>query len=240
MGFDLSGRTAVITGGTKGIGFGIADALVKAGAKVFICGRSKSDVHTAVTNLSEQGEAAGESCDVRSEDQVRQMLEQAVRVFGGVDILVNSAGVGFNGTTVEETSGEVFRQTLETNLNGMFYACHFAIPLMKQRGGGYIINISSLMGQYAQPKAAAYNASKFGVNGFTEALMQEVRGDNIKVTGICPGSVNTYFGGDTPSDDKAWQLQPEDIGEVVLELFKMDARALPSRIELRPSKPPRK
>lgn len=240
MGFDLSGRTAVITGGTKGIGLGIADALVKAGARVFVCGRSKSDVHSAVSDLSEHGEAAGESCDVRNEDQVRQMLEQAVRVFGGVDILVNSAGVGFNGTTVEETSGEVFRQTIETNLNGMFYACHFAIPLMKQRGGGYIINISSLMGQYAQPKAAAYNASKFGVNGFTEALMQEVRADNIKVTGICPGSVNTYFGGDTPSDDKAWQLQPEDIGEVVLELFKMDARALPSRIELRPSKPPRK
>jgi len=240
MGFDLVGKTAVITGATKGIGLGIADALVKAGAKVFVCGRSKADVRTAVTSLSEHGEAAGESCDVRSEDQVRQMIEQATRVFGGVDILVNSAGVGFNGTTVEETSGDIFRQTLETNLFGMFYACHYAIPLMKQRGGGYIINISSLMGQYAQPKAAAYNASKFGVNGFTEALMQEVRGDNIKVTAICPGSVNTFFGGDTPSDDKAWQLQPEDLGEVVLDLFRMNARALPSRIELRPSKPPGK
>ncbi|HQZ81580.1 MAG TPA: SDR family oxidoreductase [Pyrinomonadaceae bacterium] len=240
MGFDLSGKTAVVTGGTKGIGLGIAEALVKAGAKVFICGRSKADVQKAVAQLSEHGEAAGESCDVRSEDQVRQMIEQATRVFGGVDILVNSAGVGFNGTTVEETSGDIFRQTLETNLFGMFYACHYAIPLMKQRGGGYIINISSLMGQYAQPKAATYNASKFGVNGFTEALMQEVRGDNIKVTGICPGSVNTYFGGDTPSEEKAWQLQPEDLGEVVLDLFGMDARALPSRIELRPSKPPGK
>lgn len=240
MAFELGGKVAVITGGTKGIGLGIADALVRSGAKVFICGRSKTDVRAAVAKLSEKGEASGEPCDVRSEGQVRQMLEGAVRVFGGVDILVNSAGVGFNGTTVEETSGEIFRQTLETNLFGTFYACHYAIPLMKRQGGGYIINISSLMGQYAQPKAAAYNASKFGVNGFTEALMQEARGDNIKVTGICPGSVNTYFGGDTPSDDKAWQLQPADIGEVVLDLFRMDARALPSRIELRPSKPPGK
>jgi len=233
-------KVAVVTGATKGIGYAIAEALVKNGAKVFICGRSKSDVTKAVANLSEFGEAAGEPCDVRSEDQVRQMIEQAARVFGGVDILVNSAGVGFNGTTVEETSGDIFRQTLETNLFGTFYACHYAIPLMKQRGGGYIINISSLMGQYAQPKAAAYNASKFGVNGFTEALMQEVRADNIKVTGICPGSVNTYFGGDTPSDEKAWQLQPADLGEVVLDLFRMDERVLPSRIELRPSKPPGK
>lgn len=240
MGLDLAGKVAVITGGTKGIGLGIACALVKAGAKVFVCGRSKNDVRAAVASLSEDGEAAGEPCDVRSEDQVRQMLEQAVRVFGGVDIVVNSAGVGFNGTTVEETSGEVFRQTVETNLFGTFYACHYAIPLMKQRGGGYIINISSLMGQYAHPKAAPYNASKFAVNGFTEALMQEVRGDNIKVTAICPGSVNTFFGGDTPSDDKAWQLQPEDIGDVVLDLFRMDARALPSRIDLRPSIPPGK
>ncbi|KXK00734.1 MAG: short chain dehydrogenase [Acidobacteria bacterium OLB17] len=240
MGTDLQGKVAVITGGTKGIGLGIAEALVRAGAKVFVCGRSKTDVRAAVAGLSEFGDAAGETCDVRSEDQVRQMLEEAVRVFGGVDILVNSAGVGFNGTTVEETSGDVFRQTLETNLFGTFYACHYAIPLLKQRGGGYIINISSLMGQYAHAKAAAYNASKFGVNGFTEALMQEVRSDNIKVTGICPGSVNTYFGGDTPSEEKAWQLQPEDLGAVVLDLFAMDARALPSRIELRPSKPPAK
>ncbi|MBV6495552.1 MAG: SDR family oxidoreductase [Acidobacteria bacterium ACB1] len=236
----IEGKVAIVTGATKGIGYAIAESLVKNGAKAFICGRSKSDVTKAVANLSACGEAAGEPCDVRSEDQVRQMIEQAARVFGGVDILVNSAGVGFNGTTVEETSGDIFRQTLETNLFGMFYACHYAIPLMKQRGGGYIINISSLMGQYAQPKAAAYNASKFGVNGFTEALMQEVRADNIKVTGICPGSVNTYFGGDTPSDEKAWQLQPADIGEVVLDLFRMDERVLPSRIELRPSKPPRK
>jgi short-subunit dehydrogenase len=110
---------------------------------------------------------------------------------------------------------------------------------MKRRGGGYIINISSLAGQNPHPRMAAYNASKFGLNGFSEALMQEVRHDNIKVSYICPGSVNTEFGGDTPSDEKAWQLQPADIAQVVLDLVTMDARALPSKVEIRPSRPPR-
>jgi short-subunit dehydrogenase len=112
--------------------------------------------------------------------------------------------------------------------------------MMKKRGGGYIINISSLAGQNPHPKMAAYNASKFGLNGFSEALMQEVRQDNIKVSYICPGSVNTYFGGDSPSDDQAWQLQPNDIADVVVDLLNMDQRALPSKIEIRPSKPPAK
>jgi 3-oxoacyl-[acyl-carrier protein] reductase len=177
---------------------------------------------------------------VRSEAQVRMMLDEAARVFGGVDILVNNAGVGFIGKTVEEMPPEEFEQTLQTNLFGVFYCCHHAIPLMKRRGGGYIINISSLAGQNAHPRMAAYNASKFGLNGFTEALMQEVRADNIKVTAICPGSVNTYFGGDTPSEEKSWQLQPEDIAQVVLDLLEMDDRALPSKIEIRPSNPPKK
>jgi len=177
-------------------------------------------------------------CDVRSEEQVRQMLEEAERVFGGVDILVNNAGMGVFGKTVEEISGDEFRQMIETNLLGVFYACHHAIPMIKRRSGGYIFNISSLAGQNAHPKMAAYNASKFGLNGFSEALMQEVRQDNIKVSYICPGSVNTYFGGDVPSDEKAWQLQPEDIAQVVLDLLEMNPRALPSKVEIRPSKPP--
>jgi len=129
---------------------------------------------------------------------------------------------------------------LQTNLFGVFYTCHHAIPLIKKHGGGYIINVSSLAGQNAHPKMAAYNASKFGLNGFTEAMMQEVRHDNIKVSLICPGSVNTYFGGDEPSDEKSWQLQPEDIAQVVLNLLTMDARALPSKVEIRPSNPPKK
>ena len=235
---NLDGKVAVVTGGTKGIGYAIAESLVKAGASVFICGRNRTELRDAVADLSKHGRAGGEACDVRSEDQVRQMLEECERTLGGIDILVNNAGMGVFGKTVEELSGDEFRQTLETNLFGVFYACHNAIPSLKRRGGGYIFNVSSLAGQNAHPKMAAYNASKFGLNGFSEALMQEVRQDNIKVSYICPGSVNTYFGDDTPSDEKAWQLQPEDIAQVVIDLLAMNPRALPSKVEIRPSKPP--
>ena len=234
---DIKGKTALITGGTKGIGFAIADTLARAGANVFICARNREEVEAAVQKLGEN--AAGKLCDVRVEEQVKATMESCRRKFGGVDILVNNAGMGIFGKTVEETSGDEFRQTLETNLFGVFYACHHAIPLMKQRGGGYIFNISSLAGQNAHPKMAAYNASKYGLNGFSEALMQEVRHDNIKVSYICPGSVNTYFGGDTPTDEKAWQLQGEDIAQVVIDLLAMNERALPSKVEIRPSKPPK-
>ncbi|MGI8638534.1 MAG: SDR family oxidoreductase [Pyrinomonadaceae bacterium] len=237
---NLNNKIAVVTGGTKGIGYAVAESLSKAGANVFVCARGKSDLKRALEKLSESGKVNGEICDVRSESQVRMMLEECVRVFGGVDILVNNAGVGFIGQTVEEMSPDKFRQTLETNLFGVFYACHYAIPLLKNRGGGYIINISSLAGQNAHPKMAAYNASKFGLNGFSEALMQEVRQDNIKLSYICPGSVNTYFGGGEPGDEQAWQLQPEDIAQTVLNLLEMDERALPSKVEIRPSKPPEK
>ena len=132
------------------------------------------------------------------------------------------------------------RAVIETNLCGVFYCCHEAIPLMKQRGGGYIFNISSLAGTNAHPRMAAYNASKFGLNGFSEALMQEVRHDNIKASYIMPGSVNTEFGGDQPSDEKDWQLRPEDIAKAVMDLLAYPDRALASRIELRPSRPPKK
>ncbi len=234
----LEGKVAVITGGTKGIGYAIAEALVKTGAAVFVCGRGDDDLRTAVAKLSAHGRSAGVVCDVRSEEQVENMLAECAREFDGVDILINNAGIGYFGKTVEETSGQDFRQTLETNLFGVFYACHHAIPLMKERGGGYIINISSLAGQNPHARMAAYNASKFALNGFTEAMMQEVRHDNIKVSYICPGSVNTEFGGDTPTAEKAWQLQPADIADAVLGLLRLDARALASKIEIRPSRPP--
>jgi NAD(P)-dependent dehydrogenase (short-subunit alcohol dehydrogenase family) len=234
----FSDKVALVTGGTKGIGFAIAEALLKAGAKVFICGRDKRDLNRAVEWLSSHGQTEGDLCDVRSEDQVRIMIVECERRLGGIDILVNNAGVGYFGRTVEELSGDEFRQTLETNLNGVFYACHYSVPLMRKRGGGYIFNISSLAGQNPHPKMAAYNVSKFGLNGFTEALMQEVRQDNIKVSYICPGSVNTSFGGDSPSEANAWQLQPTDIAQVIVDLLEMPDRALPSKVEIRPSKPP--
>ncbi len=231
-------KVAVITGGTKGIGYAIAEALVKAGVSVFVCARNMAEVSFAVEELSKLGKAGGIDCDVRNEEQVRSLLADCERIFGGVDILINNAGMGYFDKTVEEMSSDEFKQTLETNLFGVFYACHYAIPMMKQRGGGYIINISSLAGQNPHPRMAAYNASKFGLNGFSEALMQEVRHSNIKVSYICPGSVNTHFGGDTPTDEKAWQLQPDDIALVVMDLLAMNDRALPSKIEIRPSKPP--
>jgi NAD(P)-dependent dehydrogenase (short-subunit alcohol dehydrogenase family) len=237
---NLENKIAVVTGGTKGIGYAIAESLLESGAMVFICARDKSDLKRALEKLSALGRVDGEICDVRGEEQIQMMLAECERVFGGVDILVNNAGIGIIGKTVEEMSGDEFRQTLETNLFGVFYACHHAIPLMKKRGGGYIFNISSLAGQNAHPKMAAYNASKFGLNGFSEALMQEVRADNIKVSAICPGSVNTYFGGEKPSDDKSWQLQPQDIAQTILDLLNMNSRALPSKVEIRPASPPKK
>ncbi len=232
-------KIAVITGGTKGIGYAIAETLVKSGAAVFICGRDVHDLDSAIERLGGKDRVAGIVCDVRDEVQVKSMLAECVRVFGGIDVLINNAGIGYFGKTVEETSSDEFRRTIETNLFGVFFTCHHAVPLMKKRGGGYIINISSLAGQNAHPRMAAYNASKFGLNGFSEALMQEVRHDNIKVSYICPGSVNTEFGGDTSSDEKAWQLQPADIAEVVVDLLRFEKRALPSKIEIRPSAPPK-
>ena len=237
---DLSGKAAIVTGGTRGIGLGIARALVEAGCSVLICGRSRDYVQSAAEELSKLGRVEAVSCDIRDEKHVETLLAHCVEAFGGIDILVNNAGVGVFGKTVEETSSEEFRRTLETNLFATFYACHHAIPYLKRRGGGYIINISSLAGQNPHAKMATYNASKFAVNGFSEALMQEVRQDNIKVSYICPGSVNTSFGGDTVSDERAWQLQPDDIAAVVMDLLRMESRALPSKVEIRPSKPPAK
>lgn len=233
-----SEKTAVVTGGSKGIGYAIAKRLVAAGVKVYICARDRGEVEAAVAGLSEIGEAYGKVCDVRDEEQVKRLLESCESRLGGIDVLVNNAGMGIMRKTVEEITPDEFRQTIETNLLGTYYTCHYAIPMLKRRGGGYIINISSLAGQNAHPGMAAYNASKFGLNGFTEAMMQEVRHDNIKVSYICPGSVNTEFGGDTVSDEKAWQIQPDDIAQVVIDLLSMESRTLPSKVEVRPSRPP--
>lgn len=234
---ELTAKVAVVTGGTKGIGYAIAEELARAGASVFVCSRTRDEIEAAVERLSSLSTAAGKLCDVRNEQEVKALLDSCEKRFGGIDILVNNAGIGINGKTIEETSPDEFRQTLETNLFGVFYACHHAVPMLKRRGGGYIINMSSLAGQNPHPRMATYNASKFGLNGFSEALMQEVRHDNIKVSYICPGSVNTEFGGDTITDEKAWQLQPGDIAQVVMDLLAMDARALPSKVEVRPSRP---
>lgn len=238
---NLSGKVAIVTGGTKGIGRAIAEALVRGGASVCISARHEDEVERAASELGDAGEGAvvGAVCDVRDYDEVRALFEHTVAELGGVDILINNAGIGLFGR-VEELSPEDFRAVVETNLFGVFYCCREAIPQMKRRGGGYIINISSLAGVNAHPQMAAYNASKFALNGFSEALMQEVRHDRIKVSYIMPGSVNTHFGDEEPSAEKSWQLQPEDIAEVVIDLLNHPERSLPSRVEIRPSRPPKK
>jgi 3-oxoacyl-[acyl-carrier protein] reductase len=238
---DIKGKTAVITGSTKGIGKAIAAALIRLGVDVVVSARDSRDIDRAIRELNEigRGRVVGSVCDVRDYAQVTSLFDTAVNAFGGVDILVNNAGVGIF-ETVEEMSPKDFCAIIDTNIVGVYHCCHHVIPLMKKRGGGYIINISSLAGVNAHPRMAAYNASKFGLNGFSEALMQEVRHDGIRVSYIMPGSVNTQFGGDEPSEDKNWQLQPEDIARVVLDLLNHPERSLPSRVEIRPSKPPKK
>jgi len=236
---DLNGKTAIVTGGTKGIGRGIAEALLREGVAVCVAARVGSEIDQTCKELAALGQVTGLQVDVRDYQQVQALIAHTVKELGGLDILVNNAGIGIF-ATVEQTSPEDFRAVLETNVCGVFYCCHEAIPQMKKRGGGYIINISSLAGVNAHPRMAAYNASKFGLNGFSEALMQEVRHDNIKVSYIMPGSVNTEFGGDTPSDEKSWQLTPQDIARVVIDLLQHDERSLPSRVEIRPSRPPKR
>ncbi|HKP35344.1 MAG TPA: SDR family oxidoreductase [Pyrinomonadaceae bacterium] len=237
---NLKNKIAIVTGGTKGIGRAIAEALIEEGISVCISARNQNEIDEAVSRMNQgASRAIGFRCDVRDYDQVKELVNHTVKELGGLDILINNAGIGVF-ETVAGTSPEDFRAVLETNLFGVFYCCHEAIPAMKKRGGGYIINISSLAGANPHPRMAAYNASKFGLNGFSEALMQEIRHDNIKVSYIMPGSVNTEFGGDSPSDEKSWQLTPRDIARVVIDLLNHDERSLPSRVEIRPSKPPKK
>src|SRR6058998_1851714 len=235
----IKGKAAVVTGGTRGIGLAIVRALAERGADVFLCARDPNDVKQTVTSIRTlPGRlVTGSACDVRDYEQVRALFAEAERSPRGIDILVNNAGVGLF-SYVEKTPVDEWRATIDTNLSGVFYCCHEAIPAMKRRGGGYIINIGSLAGKNAFPGGAAYNASKFGLIGFSEALMQEVRYDHIRVSYVMPGSVNTLFGDSGEQQpSETWKLWPEDVANVVVQLLEMDPRALPSRVELRPSEP---
>jgi len=238
---NISGKSAFVTGSTKGIGLAIAEALAGRGAKVFICARGQEQLDKTIKTLSERypGKIAGAACDVRGHEQIHAAISEANAKFGGLHILINNAGIG-KFSNVEQMAVEDWDATIETNLNGVFYCCHTAIPLMKKSGGGYIINIGSLAGKNAFPGGAAYNASKFGLIGFSEALMQEVRHDNIRVSYIMPGSVNTEFGrGGEQDPATTWKLLSSDVAQVVVNLLEMDPRALASRVELRPSRPPK-
>ena len=238
---QVRGKCAVVTGASKGIGYAIAEALAGAGANVVISARNEAEVQEAARRLNEvsEGEVVGVASDVRRFEDVQRMIGTAVERFGGVDVLVNNAGVGGFGP-VDRMEPEKWHQIIDTNLSGVFYCCREAIPVMRERGGGWIINIASLAGKNPLAGGAAYNASKFGLVGFSEALMLDVRQDDIRVNYIMPGSVATHFNDHTPGEEDAWKIQPEDIAQIVMDLLAFPGRTLPSRVEVRPSKPPKR
>jgi 3-oxoacyl-[acyl-carrier protein] reductase len=235
---DIAGRIAIVTGGSKGIGRAIAEALSAEGVHTAICSRHPAEAKEAAAAIAAPGSArvAGYVCDLRQYSQVRQFISAVVADFGGVDYLINNAGIGIM-RPIEELSPDEWHAVIETNLNGVYYCCHEAIPHLKKRGGGFIINISSLAGTNAFKGGTAYNASKFGLNGFSEALMQDLRYQGIRVSTIMPGSVKTEFGNRRQSPDDDWKTHPEDIAAMVIHLLNHPARSLPSRVEMRPSMP---
>jgi 3-oxoacyl-[acyl-carrier protein] reductase len=234
----LRGKVAIVTGGSRGIGFAIARALVAEGANVTVTGRNEAHLSEARPRLESAGVGSVEAlrADVRSYAEVERAVNATVARYGGLDILVNNAGVGIF-SSVAEMTPEQWSQVIDTNLTGVFYGCRAAISHMRARGAGYIVNISSLAGKNAFVGAAAYCASKSGLNAFSEALMQEVRYDNIRVSYVMPGSVSTEFAGTDLSRGTAWKISSDDVAEVVLNLLRSDPRSLASRVELRPSKP---
>ena len=234
---DFTGKVALVTGASKGIGLAIAEALVQNGANVVITARNGAELETAAQGLNAHGggKALAVTSDARDYASLEEAVAAAVTHFGRLDVLVANAGVGIF-KPVQDLSVEDWSAVIDTNLTGVFYSVKAATPELAKTKG-YIFNISSLAGKNPFKMGAAYNASKFGLNGFSEAIMLDLRPLGIKVTQIMPGSVATYFGGHTPADSDAWKIQPEDIAQIVVDLLKMPARTLPSRVEVRPSQP---
>lgn len=234
----VQGKTALITGGSKGIGYGIAETLIAAGMNVVITARNEDQVKDAASRLSENdsGKALGLVCDVRDLEAQRAVVKETLDTFGSLDVLVANAGVGAF-AAVEEMDVENWHKVIDTNLTGAFYSVKACVDALKA-SEGYVITISSLAGRNFFAGGAAYNASKFGLTGFTEAIMLDLRKHGIKVSTIMPGSVATYFNDHEPNDADAWKIQSEDIGKLVYDLLTMHPRTLPSRIEVRPSIPP--
>jgi 3-oxoacyl-[acyl-carrier protein] reductase len=230
----LAKKVALVTGGSRGIGYAIAQALTAKGATVVITGRTARDLDGAAQRLG--GQTLAIQADARDPDQVGRAVQGAVDRAGGLDILVNNAGVGVF-RNLGDMSVADWQSVMETNLSAVFYYCHAALPHLRSRGGGWIINISSLASKNPFVGGTAYCASKAGLNALSEALMQEVRYDNIRVSYVLPGSVATGFSGRGESGQADWKTQPEDVAQVVVDLLEMPARSLPSRVELRPSQP---
>jgi 3-oxoacyl-[acyl-carrier protein] reductase len=229
-------KVALVTGGTRGIGYAVAEALLKAGDRVAITGTTADGVVKAEHALSAIARAVGITCDVRDAASVARAMETVIAKFGGLDVLVNCAGVGV-GVPIAEMPHEEWHRIIGTNLTGVFNCCKAAIPHLKTRGGGWIVNISSLASTNPFPGGAAYCASKAGLNAFSDALMQELRYDNIRVTTVLPGSVATGFSGREAGSGSDWKLLPEDIAQAIVDLLNHPPRSLPSRVEIRPARP---
>ena len=232
--------TALITGGSKGIGYGVAEALIKAGVKVAITSRSQAaaDEAAAALNQMKPDFAIGLEADVRDYASQQRAVQTAINKWGQLNYFVANAGVG-HFAPIQILTLEQWQETIDTNLTGVFYGAKAALEALKQTQG-YFITIASLAGTNFFERGAAYNASKFGLVGFSQAIMLDLRSEGIKVTTIMPGSVATHFGNHQPSEKDAWKIQPEDIGQMVVDLIKMPARTLPSKIEVRPTMPPSK
>jgi 3-oxoacyl-[acyl-carrier protein] reductase len=231
---------SLITGGTRGIGYAVAKRFLEQGHHVVVTGTSTDGVLRAEASL---GAAVGDTtrvmgvvCDVRDAGSAARAVQTAVARYGGLDVLVNNAGVG-TGAPVADLSSEEWHRIVGTNLTGAFNCCHAAIPHLRTSGRGWIVNVSSLSSTHPFPGGAAYCASKAGLNAFSDALMQEVRHDGIRVTLVLPGSVATAFSGRRSGEGDDWRLHPEDVAQAIVDLLAHPARSLPSRLEIRPSQP---
>lgn len=232
---NLKDKVAYITGGTKGIGYGTAKVLLEAGMRVAISGRIPENIEQAVENLDDKSRVIGIQSDVRNFVDEQAAVQQILGHFGQLDVVVANAGLG-NFKPVDEMTLDEWNQMIDTNLTGAFHTLKATVEELK-KSEGYYITISSLAGTNFFETASGYNASKFGVVGFTQAAMLDLRKYGIKVSTIMPGSVATYFNNHLPDEKDSWKIQPEDIGQLVLDLLKMSPRTLPSKIEVRPTRP---
>lgn len=237
---NLQDKVALITGGSKGIGFGIAESFLKQGMKVAVTSRSLTNAEDVAKELNAkyEGKAIGIKADVRNYIDQQEAVRKTVDTFGSLDVLIANAGLGHFGS-IEEITVKEWKEVLDTNLTGVFYSIKSAVDELK-KSKGYFISISSLAGTNFFAGGSAYNASKFGVTGFTQAVMLDLRQHGIKVSTIMPGSVATHFNGHTPNEDDAWKIQKEDLGQLTVDLLKMPENALPSKVEIRPTTPPSK